>query len=82
MKAQVKATHTGTNASDTTATSAVLSITTPADQAKIRIKKSLSNSYTRLEYLTFNGGQYINTGLKSTKDWTLECEHYASGVGT
>ena len=38
MKVQVKAIHTGTNASDTTATSGGVSITTPADQAKISIK--------------------------------------------
>lgn len=38
MKVRVKATHTGTNASDTTKDSAALSITTPADQAKIRRK--------------------------------------------
>ena len=39
VKVQVKAIHTGTNASDTTATSAVLVVVTPADQAKVRIKK-------------------------------------------
>lgn len=38
MKVQVKAIHVGTNASDTTATSSTISITTPADQAKISIK--------------------------------------------
>lgn len=38
MKVQVKAIHTGTNASDTTATSASFEVITPADQAKIRIK--------------------------------------------
>ena len=39
VKVQVKAIHTGTNASDTTATSATLVVVTPADQAKVRIKK-------------------------------------------
>lgn len=38
MAVQVKATHAGTNASDTTAVS-YLTITTPADQAKIRKKE-------------------------------------------
>lgn len=38
MKVQVKAIHTGTDASDTTATSASFEVITPADQAKIRIK--------------------------------------------
>lgn len=38
MGVQVKATHTGGNSVDTTAAS-YLTITTPADQAKIRIKK-------------------------------------------
>lgn len=39
MKVQVKATHIGNNSSDTTATSDILTIITPADQAKTRIKK-------------------------------------------
>lgn len=39
MAVQVKATHAGTNASDTTAISR-LTITTPADQAKIRKKEN------------------------------------------
>ena len=38
MRVRVKATHIGTNAIDTTNSSS-LSITTPADQAKIRLKK-------------------------------------------
>ena len=37
MQVQVKATKVGTNASDTTATSS-LTITTPADIAKVHIK--------------------------------------------
>lgn len=39
MKAKVTAKHTGQNASDTATISGVLMVTTPADQAKIRIKK-------------------------------------------
>lgn len=40
IKAMVKATHIGTNASDTTATSSTLTVRTLVDQANIRLKKS------------------------------------------
>ena len=40
IKAMVKATHVGTNASDTTATSSTLTVRTLVDQANIRLKKS------------------------------------------
>ena len=72
MKVQVKATHTGTNASDTTATSSTLSVTTLADQAKIRIKKQLPSGYTQLTYVDSSGTQYVDTGLLTESGYTFE----------
>lgn len=54
VKVQVKAIHTGTNASDTTATSSTVSTTTLSDQSKVRIKVSNAWKQGKL-YIKVNG---------------------------
>ena len=72
MKVQVKATHVGTNASDTTVTSAALSVTTPADQAKIRIKKD--GQWVKGKTYFKKNGQWVKAKkiyIKKNGNWVI-----------
>ena len=72
MKVQVKAIHTGTNASDTTAVSSALVITTPADQAKIRIKKN--GEWVKGKTYFKKNGQWVKakkTYIKKNGNWVI-----------
>ena len=63
---------TATNVGGTT-TSSSINITTPADQAKIRIKKGLPAGYERLDYIEATGTQYIDTGITMKTSTTIDC---------
>jgi len=54
-------------------TSSTVTYTTPADQAKIRIKKGLPVGYERLNYIEATGTQYIDTGIMMKTSTTIDC---------
>jgi hypothetical protein len=53
--------------------SKAIDVTTLADQAKIRIKKSLPAGYERLNYIEATGTQYIDTGITMKTSTTIDC---------
>ena len=57
MKVRVKAIHQGIDASDTTATSTTLSITTPVDQAKVRVRHN--GSWTQGKAYIYHNGAWV-----------------------
>lgn len=54
-------------------TSSTVTYTTPADQAKIRIKKGLPAGYEKLDYIETTGTQYIDTGITMKTSTTIDC---------
>jgi uncharacterized repeat protein (TIGR02543 family) len=64
----VRATNPGGTGDSSTTTA-----TTPADQAKIRIKKGLPAGYERLNYIEATGTQYIDTGITMKTSTTIDC---------
>lgn len=72
MKVKVTAKHTSQNATDTTAVSAVLNVTTPADQAKIRIKKD--GSWVKGKTYLKKNGQWVKAKkiyIKVNGEWKI-----------
>lgn len=54
-------------------TSSTVTYMTPADQAKIRIRKGLPAGYERLNYIEATGTQYIDTGITMKTSTTIDC---------
>lgn len=72
MKVKVTAKHISQNATDTTAISAVLNVTTPADQAKIRIKKD--GSWVKGKTYFKKDGQWVKAKkvyIKVNGEWKI-----------
>lgn len=72
MKVKVTAKHISQNATDTTAVSAVLNVTTPADQAKIRIKKD--GSWIKGKTYFKKDGQWVKAKkvyIKVNGEWKI-----------